>query len=205
MPRPQATPEQKRAARRAILAAAAALYRESGLTDISARAIAARAEVSVGTLYTHFASVVEILQALWQKPVAQVSAELEAIAAATPNPEARLRALLRHYAQFALANPAVYRGAFLHVRAEPLPKDARMSPEATAMHRLLTEAIRAGQGQGELVTGNPEILAQVLWAGIHGVLALPQNLDRVALNPAQGQLEPMIDLLMRGLAATKSN
>ena len=60
MPRPALTEEQRRETRRQIRQAASDMYAENGLSDISARAIAKRAGVSVGTIYSHFANLTDL-------------------------------------------------------------------------------------------------------------------------------------------------
>ena len=76
MPRPALTEEQRRESRRRIREAASALYATSGLGDISARAIAKEAGVSVGTIYSHFGSLAELMQSLWRQPARKLVQQL---------------------------------------------------------------------------------------------------------------------------------
>ena len=76
MPRPALTEEQRRATRRRIRRAASELYAEAGLSRISARAVAERAGVSVGTLYTHFDNLTDLMRSLWRAPVARLYEEM---------------------------------------------------------------------------------------------------------------------------------
>ncbi|MEC7290366.1 MAG: hypothetical protein VXW22_09795, partial [Pseudomonadota bacterium] len=66
-----------------------------------------------------------------------------------------------------------------------------------AFPTLLTAAIAQGQAAGDVIDGDPETLAQMLWSGVHGALALPINLDRVELKPTAEMVEQTVAGLMR--------
>ena len=68
MARPTLTDEQRRATRQKIRKAASELHAELGIANISARGVAERAGVSVGTLYTHFGNLTTLMQSLWRQP-----------------------------------------------------------------------------------------------------------------------------------------
>lgn len=201
MPRPALTDEQRRQTRRRIRQAAAQLYAENGITDISARAIAKSAGVSVGTLYSYFENLTELMQSLWKEPVARWLSRLEALSSDIDDPRQRLRALLESYAGFATIEHGVYRGAFLFVRPDSLEKPDKLDLEHDRFATLLRNAIREGQQQGQFRNGNPSSLAQTLWAGMHGAIALPANLDRLAFDSAEQLSSNMVELLMQWLEA----
>lgn len=195
MSRPRATQQQKDAVRAKIRKAAVDLYREQGLANLTARAIAVRAEVSVGTIYAHFGSLPELARSLWQGPVNRFEQALEAKAAQQPAPLPRLRIILAAYLEFARDNPELYRGAFLFVRP---PNDAGpdKQPLTTSVFaKLLIDTLIDGQQTGVVVTDDAALQAQRLWAALHGSVALPINLDRFdwpAVNDNQ-----VVDGLMR--------
>jgi AcrR family transcriptional regulator len=201
MPRKPATDDQRQAARRTLQKAAAGLYAESGAAAVSARAIAQRAGVSVGTLYAYFGSLQGLMQSLWMEPVEVINAQLERLAAETADPAQRLRALLNAYVEVALTRPELFRGAFLFVRPDTLPKPAREPFEDTPFAALLTAAIREGQESGAFRGGDPGELAQVAWAGVHGCLALPVNFDRLDFAEPARLASRMIDILLADLGS----
>ncbi|MEM9621046.1 MAG: TetR/AcrR family transcriptional regulator [Pseudomonadota bacterium] len=200
MPRPALTDAQRRETRRQIRQAAAQLYTEKGITDISARSVAKAAGVSVGTIYTHFENLTELMQSLWKAPFARLLRELEEMAASIDDPKERLRALLEAYIQFAKEQPGVYRGAFMFVRPESLEKPPRLPLEDNPFFSLMRDAIQAGQNQGQFQAGDPNTQTQLLWAGIHGSITLPANIDRLAFAPAEELSSGMIDLLLAWLS-----
>ncbi len=199
MARPAATPEQQEAVRKRIRDAAAELYRAEGLGGITARAIAQGAGVSVGTIYSHFGDLATLMQSLWTGKVARQFARFRDIAERHPDPVERLDALLRDYLRFGLENAALYRNAFLFVRPESHAKPEAGPLSAVEFPALLIAAIAEGQAAGRIVEGQPEHLAQILWSGVHGCLALPANIDRVAFAPPAQIAAAMAAALMRGL------
>lgn len=201
MARPVATPEQRRETRQRIRRAASELHSEGGIGAISARAVAKRAGVSVGTLYSHFESLPELMQSLWQGPVNRVIAELEATAASHSEPLSRVRALLEGYVEFALAQSAVYRGLFLFVRPDASESVPKTPAVENPFLKLVHQAIVEGQSAGVIRKGEPMAMAQTLWSGIHGALALPVNLARVELDSPAKQSARMINLLVESLKA----
>lgn len=199
MPRPALTEEQRRETRRRIREAASELYADRGLAEISARAIAEKAGVSVGTLYSYFGNLAELMQSLWRQPVRRLLEDLHAVAERETDPCVRLRALLESYVNFAQRERAVYRGAFMFVRPEAHKKPPAVPVEEADIPKLLIAAIRDGQAAGEFREGDPVVLAELVWSGLHGALALPEGMDRVAFS-APASLGPgMIDVFMEWL------
>lgn len=186
--------------RRRIRDAAAALYRSEGLAAITARAIAKEAGVSVGTIYAHFGTLAGLMQTLWAGKIAQQFARLREIAGRHPDPLERLEALLLDYLRFGFENAALYRNAFLFVRPEAHAKPEPQPLAKVEFSALLIAAIREGQAAGRLSDGRPEHLAQILWSGVHGCLALPHNIDRVAFARATEVGNAMIAALLQGMS-----
>jgi AcrR family transcriptional regulator len=203
MARPPATDAQKTVARRQIQKAAASFYAEHAAAAVTARAIAQRAGVSVGKIYAHFGSLQALMQSLWMDPVETLNAQLEAMAAEIADPVQRLKALLEAYAEIALTRPQLFRGAFLFVRPETLLKPDRAPLDSAPFATLLTSTIRDGQKLGVLREGDPRGLAQLVWAGVHGCLALPVNFDRLDLDRSEDLAARMIDVLLRDLSVDR--
>lgn len=199
MARPRATAEQRQHQRARIRRAAADIYRDGGLPGITARAVSERAGVSTGTLYSYFANLEELMQSLWGEPVAAMNQELENLVMEHSDPVARIRALLEAYVQFALDQPEVFRSAVLFVRPASSPKPDVAPAEELPFYRLLVGAVAEAQSVDRIGPGGSSSVAQVLWAGIHGALALPINIDRFAVQP-QTELAPnMIESLMASI------
>jgi hypothetical protein len=143
------------------------------------------------------------MQSLWMEPVEAINAQLGELAAEIADPVQRLRALLSAYVAVALTRPQLFRGAFLFVRPDTLPKPDREPFEGAPFATLLTSTIREGQAKGTLREGDPQALAQLAWAGIHGCLALPVNFDRLDMADPARLAGRMIEVLVADLSAPR--
>jgi len=85
----------------------------------------------------------------------------------------------------------------MFVRPGALEKPDTQPVSDFAFPTLLKAAIEQGQAAGTVMDGEADTLAQMLWSGVHGALALPVNLDRVELKPAAEMLEETVAALMR--------
>ena len=201
MARPVLTDEQRRETRRKIRDAAATLYAEKGLANISARAVAEKAGVSVGTLYSYFSNLSELLQSLWRKPARHLVQNLEQLAQEYATPVDRLRALLEAYTRFAVEERSVFRSAFLFVRPESYQAPPQVSLEDDRFFRVFQKAIADGQQDGSFRSGDTNKLTQMVISGVHGAIALPVNLHRLSLDSSQQVPKDMIEALLEWLQA----
>lgn len=199
MARPKASPEQRAEVRRSIQQAAVELYRAEGLGGVSARAVAKKAGVSVGTIYSYFGDLKGLGQSLWEPQIARLEDELRKVAAQQDDPMARIEALLRAYLSFGIEQSELYRNALMFVRPTSVEQPEKRPLSEFAFPSLLLAAIKQGQAEGTVISEDPEILVQILWSGVHGALALPVNMDRLALASAALVLEQAIEGLMRSI------
>lgn len=202
MPRPALTEEQRRETRRRIREAAARLYAEDGMRNISARQIAQSAGVSVGTIYSYFNNLTELMHSLWKRPVSNLIRDFELALSELDNPIDRVRSFMETYTNFAITHRNLYRGAFMYVRPESHDKPDPVALDDDRFFSLLCNSVRDAQDQGLIRNGEPQALAQILWAGLHGAIALPMNLDRLALDPPEDAAKRMIETLLEWLQTT---
>lgn len=199
MARPKATPEQRQQVRRSIQNAAATLYRQEGLSAISARAVATKAGVSVGTIYSYFGDLTGLMQSLWTERVAEQEDVFRALAAEHEIPLDRIEVLLEAYLKFGIEQTVLYRNALMFVRPATLDVPEKQALTGYAFPTLIRQAIEDGQALETIVPGDPAELTQLLWSGVHGALALPVNMDRLALKPATEMVESTVAALLRML------
>ena len=199
MARPRATEEQRHEQRARLRRAAAEIHAELGLGGVTARAVASRAGVSTGTLYSYFDGLPELMRSLWTEPVATANEQLVIDIEPITDPVERIRFLLGFYARFAAEHPEVHRSAMLYVR----PVGADRAPVQPAVelpfYRLLHDAITEAQAGGAVRAGDVDEMTQVLWAGIHGALALPVNIEAFDIDDADVLAPAMIDTLLRSI------
>lgn len=197
---------EKEDVRRRILEAAHDLFESRGYESVTMRAVADAIEYSPTTIYHHFESKDALVEALcfadFDKLTAAMSSE-----PLPQNPIERIRALGRGYAAFGLANPNHYRFMFM------TPGDWRKSgneegaPPARS-YAVLRETVAEAIGQGLIDTKDVDLVSQILWSGIHGVVALiitfkPDQFPRVPARP--GLAEASMEALLHGLLARRGD
>ncbi len=159
--------------REKILDAARDMFTQDGYDTVTMRAIADRIEYTPTAIYHHFANKQDLLTELCTcdfRALAQAFARIGGIA----DPVERLWAIGQAYLEFALEHPSQYRFMFM----TPLPpvagKDVhRDDPGEDAyafLRRTVVEAIATGRLRPDLT--DPDVLAQILWASVHGLASL---------------------------------
>lgn len=164
---------------------AMALYAQGGLEAVSIRAVAQRAGVSPAGIYSYFGNHRALIEALWLDPVLVALSEMDRVAALTLDPVERIDAVLDVYVALAISQPEIYRGAFLHVRPAGTPQPPGRALGELNFHRLLRDAILEGQAAKRILPGDADLMAQTLWAGVHGALALPIHMETWGLTEAR--------------------
>lgn len=202
MPRPSLTEEQRREIRHSIRSAAAELFAENGMKDISARSVAKAANVSVGTIYAHFGSLTGLMQSFWKEPVRRLLKEMTVLAEQEADPLLRLKKLSTAYIAFAIQEKSVYRGSFMFVRPESHEKPEKTNLAEDQLFSLFQNTVAECQQAGIVRSGDPNELTQLLWSGMHGAIALPINVDRLALAASDQMAPKMIDVLLEWLTVT---
>lgn len=188
-----------------ILDAARDLFVNEGYEAVSMRKIADRIEYSPTALYLHFKDKESILRELCDADFLALGKQLARIARIA-DPVERLTATGAAYAEFAFEHPNHYRLMFMTPHPPP-PKDEsaieRGNPEEDAyafLKSVVAECIEAKRFRPE--HQDVELMAQVIWAGIHGVVSLQIakcNDDWVDWRPAEDRVRLMNDALLNGL------
>ena len=199
MARPAATPEEQAAQRRRLRVAAAELHREGGVGAVTVRAVAKRAGVSTGLLYSYFANRSDLMRSLWMGPIAELGRLLAAVEDETPDPVERISRLLHTYVDFSEAHPETHRGLLLFVRPPDSSTELNEDPDDLRLFASLRRAVEDGQAAGAVGPGEPHAVAQLLWSGVHGALALPINIDTYDLEPGPTAAAAMITALIRAI------
>lgn len=145
------------------------------------REIAKNIGYSPTTLYHHFADKESLLQAVCDEDFLKLADSMREIMK-IPDLVWRIRALAQGYAMFALQNPSHYRLMFMTPRTPCNPDTTliqRGNTEQDAyaqLKQVVKDAFEAELFRKELT--DFELIAQTLWAGIHGVCSLEISLGR---------------------------
>jgi AcrR family transcriptional regulator len=158
--------------------AARELLLELGDQDkLSVRAVTARAGVTPNALYLHFAGKDELLSAVMIASYTELREFLRAAVVAEADPIDQLDAFARAYIDFASERPGIYRVLFMtKVRAGvpvPAPGSPTGSDEGVDTFNDLLEIVTRCLPDGP----DPFVQSAYLWAGLHGFVALRQDIS----------------------------
>lgn len=190
-----------------ILDAARELFATQGYEAVTMRKIAERIEYSPTAIYFHFKDKESVLREICEADFLTLAQELVVIAKVA-DPIERLRAAGLAYAEFGLSHPNHYRLMFMTPHPHHEEEDDRAdrhkgNPEEDAyafLRGAVAEAVAAGRLRPEL--SDADLVAQTLWAGMHGVVSLQcAKADDPWVNwhDASGRTRTMIDTLIRGM------
>ena len=202
---------ERDAVRMKILDAARLLFAAQGYEGVSMRAIAEKIEYSPTLIYQYFADKETLIKELCYADFGALAERLhETLQIA--DPVERLRQCGREYVRFGSAYPNHYRLMFM----TPLPvkgdkaewEERHGNPESDAyalLQLLVQKAVEEGALRDPHADAN--LVAQTLWAGLHGVIALEIAMrcdsDWTLLKPLDERTEAMLDALGGGLFAEK--
>ncbi len=191
--------------RRQILDAARELFVEEGYDAVTMRKVADKVEYTPTAIYLHFKDKEELVREVVTQDFLSLAKHFTSVAE-IDDPIEALRAMGKAYLDFALKYPNHYRLMFM----TKLPKTSEQLPEhhgnpsldAYAMLCTLThKAIERGLLRPDLT--DPEFVAQLVWAGVHGVAALhiscPKHDAWIQFRPVHALGAEMIDGQMASL------
>jgi AcrR family transcriptional regulator len=203
---PRIKSEQDREKLRAsILDAARTLFVERGIDAVSMREIAKKINYSATTLYHHFADKEALLQAVCDEDFLKLASGMHQVMQ-LPDLIARIQALGKGYAMFALQHPNHYRLMFMTPRTPCNPditsiQQGNTEQDAYAQLKLVVQdAFDAGLFRPEIT--DAELIAQTIWAGIHGVCSLQIALGQegwIKWADIEARLQLMQSAMLHGL------
>jgi AcrR family transcriptional regulator len=195
---------EKLAVRTKILDAARELFARRGYEAVTMRMIAERVEYTPTAIYYHFKDKASLFRELVETDFAALAADFQRIAGIA-DPAERLLATGRAYATFAFAHPNHYRLMFMTKLSGDMCSDGSYpkSPgdDAYAFVRAVCDDLIA-TGRVRAEYRDPDLMAQVAWAGLHGVIAL--HLDHsenpwIEWKSAAASTIAMGEVVLRGL------
>ena len=167
--------------RERLIAAAEHLFAEHGPDGVTMRQLAAELGVSPMTPYRYFKDKDAILAAVRASGFARFATALEQASAASEDGVKRTQDTGRAYVRFALENQDAYRLMFDF--AQPNEKDYPELIEASARSRAMLIRHAEGLVSTGQAKGDPEMIAHIIWASLHGALVLQMA----------GKLSPSVD------------
>ena len=189
--------------RKKILDAARELFATEGYQRVTMRRIADAIEYSPTALYHHFEDKNALVDALCEEDFARLLAVLTS-QEPPQDPLEQIRQMGHAYARFGLENPNHYRYMFMTPMELKADKDHQPSNSGERAFGLLLTAVASAIASGRFRPGDPLTVAQVLWSGLHGVVALliTYDAERFPHGAAAPDLvEQVIEAGIRGFLA----
>lgn len=202
-PRSTRKPKGEGHVRRAeILAAAEGIFVEHGYEGATIRKIADEVGLSSTALYMHFADKGEILNEICRNAFDTLAEEHRLILAEDAPPLTRLRRIAENYIGFGFANPNAYRLAYLTPMVETRHGAETVAQQTGAeLFRAFVSVVEEAVEQGVL-RGEPRVLAQVIWASAHGLVAIMTTKPYFEWADRETLIRTQMDALFAGLTAS---
>lgn len=211
MPPKPKTELERQQLRKLIMDAARELFVSRGVEAVTMREIAKRIGYSATSIYLHFADKEALIRAVCDSDFLALADVLKNNLV-SDDPVERMLAIGRGYAQFALNYPNHYRMMFMTEHPPCNPDSSciqKNNAEQDAYFQLKTvvnEVFLAGKFKADL--NDADLIAQTIWAGMHGVCALQISMaNDVWVNWAsiEQRLQMMQLTLIRGLLHEHTN
>ena len=205
MPPKPKTELQRQQLRTLIIDAARDLFVSKGVEAVTMREIANRIGYSATSIYHHFVDKEAVIRAICDTDFLALATSLKNLLLIV-NPVDRLHALGRGYAAFALTHPNHYRMMFMTARTPCEPAESSLqqnNAEQDAYFQLksvVNDVHATGWFRPDLQ--NADLIAQTIWAGMHGVCALQISMSEdkwIEWCDISARLQLMQEVMMRGL------
>jgi len=188
-----------------ILNAARELFAKRGYEAVTMREIARSIEYSATALYSHFADKETLFRELCRQVFSEFAQSLLREVASVKDPVEQLYHAGIMYLSFAEHYPEHYRLMFLAEHPDLPPTEAeRNDPTQNAyvfLRALVVELVESGALRPEL--DDVDIVAQTIWATVHGAAALDltlrQNAMWLDMKPRPERFRATLELIVRGL------
>lgn len=201
MARPQLQDDEIEAFQEELCAAAMGIIRRKGPEGLSLRELSREVGCSHVKLYRYFSSKHELLVAVRARAFMRYLRFMQEHLASVEQPLSRIRLLGMGYIDYSLRHEAEFRLMF----AYPMPGMTTTSEGETTMEtlhpsiRMAWEFLRheiEGAIEAGLLVGEPVMVANVMWAGMHGVATLSLTGKLVAGAGREPLAAAMIDALL---------
>lgn len=172
-----------------------------GPAALTMRRLADEIEYTAGALYAHFADKEELVRAICQTDFEAFTRQFSSVMT-EKDPLKRLRLSATLYARFALEHPAQYKILFVLDSVGGVEKE-RGNPEKDA-YAVVELAVDAAMKEGHFKAfhGRTQLVAQSLWAAMHGVVSIEiRRVDdmQIPFEPIEDRVDAMCEVMIAGL------
>lgn len=179
----------------ALIKAAREQLAEGGPASLNLRALARSLGVTHPAAYRHFTNKDALLEAVAEQGFLELAARLRERRAGERGQEARLRALLTAYIDFAEEYPELIRVMFAFIPAPAKKRNAQLYAASKDAYAVLAESV-------EGAAGDSTINSAVVWGMVHGLASLRIEQQLVILadpEKREAVVDKAVSVLSRGL------
>ncbi|MRX71255.1 TetR family transcriptional regulator [Bacillus lacus] len=183
-----------------IISATTELFLSEGYSHVSMRKIAAKIGCSSTNLYNHFQNKEEILEYLLKDGYALFLETLEQSVKkhSHSDPLVQLKTLMSSYIQFGLQHPGYYRLMFIHNIEGASQIDTQEETDMLKGFSLLLALAEQAAKEKRITHENPHIVAQSLWASMHGLTSLFLTFPNLDWGDRDALISTHIDTFIKG-------
>jgi AcrR family transcriptional regulator len=191
--------------RELIIAAARELFVDQGYEAVTMRGIARKIDYTAAAIYFHFANKEALLTEICVRDFHSLAVQF-ASCAPDADPVEKLIHCGDRYIRFAIEHPSQYRLLFMTLVPEVdlaeggIKKNDPAEDAYAYLKGCVEECMAAGRFRSEF--DDPELVAQTLWAGMHGVASLyiiKEHVDWIDWRGIAMASQAMSDMLLQGL------
>ncbi|MFK7929350.1 MAG: TetR/AcrR family transcriptional regulator [Myxococcota bacterium] len=193
MSRPTMSEQTRSQFRTELCSAALKLLAERGEAGVTMRAVAGEVGCGVATPYRYFSDKEALFTAVRVRGFHRFADRIEAALAGVADPLDRVRAVGKAYLAFAVDEPQAFRVMWA------VPHTERPPVLADAVERgwdLCLAEVSGAVHQG-LLHGDPVLIANLLWVGVHGLASLQQAGKLTRGRSANSLADPVVDATLR--------
>ena len=183
-----------------ILQAAERLFVDCGYEGATIRKLADEVGVSSTALYMHFRDKSEILLEICEAGFAKLLALTEAIESEGHSPREAVKKRLEAYVAFGFDNPNAYRLIYMTRPGEAGGAEVVAQRVGRSLFQRFREPLETLAAQGKLRV-EPELAAQMLWSGAHGVVSLIITKPYFGWAPREQLVCGVLEALLKDLIA----
>ena len=182
--------------RRALVQEAVRTIADEGVEQLTLREAGKRLGVSRTALYRHFSDKSTLLAAVARDGFQRFRHDLLEVWSPHAGTRRGFELMGEAYVRFAVDNPGHYQVMFGDYR-HLCDKDPELATDAAAAFQVLIDALTSLQAAGLVRRDEPRLLAEFIWAIVHGIAMLAINGQLGQAQSAREQVNSLVHFALK--------